>query len=86
MKRSEVERWAQENEVTLVLLDGADEAIEGVISEGLENPKVVYSKEKFLRVLESEGMMREEALEFFDYNTLRALPYMGKNAPCFMET
>lgn len=28
----------------------------------------------------------EEALEFIEYNTLRALPYMGNDAPIILDT
>lgn len=84
MTRQQVEIWAKENDEPLVLLDGLDLAIEGIISEGLKNPKVVYSKEKTLRALRLQGMNKTEALEWFDYNILRALPYMGKYAPVFL--
>lgn len=46
MTRKEVEQWADENDVRLVLLDGFDDAIVGIASDGLEFPKVVYSKSK----------------------------------------
>jgi len=44
--------------------------------------KAVYDYNKMIECLESEdGMDYEEAAEFIDYNTIRALPYMGPNAP-----
>lgn len=85
MTRNEVERWAEENDVTLVILDGLDDAIVGIASDGLECPKVVYSKSKVVDALVSDGMTRDEALDWYCYNTLRSLPYMGKEAPIFLE-
>lgn len=39
--------------------------------------RVVYSFEKMVECLmEEDGMEYEEAVEFIEYNTIRALPYM----------
>jgi hypothetical protein len=44
--------------------------------------RVVYSFEKMVECLvEEDGMSYEEAVEFIEYNTIRALPYFGPNAP-----
>lgn len=86
MTAEEVKIWACENETELVLLDDLDEAIEGIISEGLPHVKVVYSKEKAIEIFRSYDMTEEEAWDHFEYNTLRSLPYMGDAAPVFMET
>ena len=32
-------------------------------------------------LMEEDEMEEEEAIEFIDYNTIRALPYMGDNVP-----
>ena len=31
------------------------------------------------------GMSRDEAVEYFEYNTVRTIPYMGSAAPIIME-
>ena len=31
--------------------------------------------------IEKEGFTEEESIEWIDYNTIRALPYIGENAP-----
>lgn len=55
-----------------------DEAIIGLSSEGL----IVYSESKILISLqENDGMDYEEALEFYEYNTVRGIAYAGKKAP-----
>lgn len=44
--------------------------------------RVVYSFEKMVECLmKDDGMSYEEAVEFIEYNTLRAIPYFGPNAP-----
>ena len=48
--------------------------------------KVVYDYEKMVECLVKEdGMECDEAMEFIDYNTIRACPYMGENAPIILK-
>lgn len=55
-----------------------DEAIIGVTDEG----NVVYDFFKMVEHLtEKDGMEFEEAVEFIEYNAVRALPYAGEGAP-----
>ncbi len=50
-----------------------------------EDGRVIYSYEKMVESLMSDdGMDREEAMEFIDFNTVRAIPYMGEKAPVIM--
>lgn len=47
-----------------------------------EDGRVIYSYEKMVEHLVNEDEMEEiDAMEFIDYNTVRALPYMGEKAP-----
>ena len=56
-----------------------DDAIVGV-SDG----RVVYDFNKMVECLvNDEDMSEEEAIEFIEYNTIRALPYI-ENAPIVM--
>ena len=56
-------------------------AIIGVSNDG----RLVYSYSKMVECLmHSEKMSDEEAIEFLDYNTLRAIPYMGEKAPIIL--
>ena len=53
-------------------------AIEGLDGDG----RLIYSYEKMVQYLmETDGCSYEEAVEFIDYNTVRALPYMGDMKP-----
>ena len=57
--------------------DYAD-AVIGVSEQG----RVVYDYGKMVsHLVENDGMDEEEAMEFIDYNTIRALPYAGDLAP-----
>ena len=57
-------------------------AIIGVDTEG----RVVYSFEKMVKYLiDNEKMTEEEAIEWIEYNTIRALPYMGNKAPIIVK-
>ena len=37
-------------------------------------------------LIKNEGFTEEEAMEWIDYNTLKATPYMGSGAPIIMYT
>ena len=55
-----------------------DDAIIGVSYDD----RVVYDYDKMIECLMLEdGMSMEEAQDFIDYNTLRALPYAGNCGP-----
>jgi len=58
-----------------------DEAIVGTDQAG----RLIYSYEKLIETISShDGMTYEDAMEWVDYNTLRAIPYMGEFAPIIM--
>ena len=59
-----------------------DNSIIGVSTDG----RVVYSYEKMIEELvKDEGLSEIEAMEWIDYNTVRALPYGGPNSPIICE-
>ena len=58
-----------------------DGSIVGVTTDG----RVVYDYDKMIEeLMEDEGCSYEEAADWIDYNTIRALPYAGENAPIIM--
>lgn len=66
-----------------VVFDGPDydEAIVGVTEEG----QVVYDYDKMVHcLLAFHSMTEDEAIDFIEYNTIRALPYV-QNAPIIMN-
>ena len=47
-----------------------------------EDNRAVYDFDKMVEYLmEKDGLTDIEAVEFIDYNTIRALPYFGEGAP-----
>lgn len=49
-----------------------------------EDGRAIYSYPAMISSLIAEGMTEEEAVEFIDYNTLRAIPYLGEKAPIIL--
>ena len=59
-----------------------DESIIGISDNG----RVVYDFNEMIKeLMDRENMSELEAIEFLEYNTLRAIPYMGKEAPIIMR-
>lgn len=63
-----------------ILLDGLNGGIVGIDVDG----HIVYSYDKCVECMVKQGMTDEEAMEWIDYNTIRAIPYMGENKPIMM--
>ena len=58
-----------------------DDALIGVT----EDCRAVYDFNKMVRwLVETEDFTDEEAIEWIEYNTIRALAYMGDDAPIIM--
>lgn len=81
MKDEEIEQLLLDNDLTdTVYLTGYNyySAIIGYTDDG----GLVYSYEKMIEYLIKEAeMTQEEAIEWIDYNVLRAIPYMGDTKP-----
>ena len=59
-----------------------DNSIIGVSTDG----RVVYDFDTMIQeLMEDEGWTVEESIEWIEYNTIRALPYLGTNAPIICE-
>ena len=58
-----------------------DDALIGVSDDG----RAIYDYNKMVEwLVVEESFSVEEAMEWIDYNTIRALPYMGERAPIIM--
>jgi len=67
-----------------VLLDGLDDAIVGIV-EDFHGPRILYSQQKILTILQERDLMTQsEAEEFYDYN-IKGL-YVGEQNPVFLIT
>ena len=61
-----------------------DEAIIGIASCAGREDVVAYDRSRCIELLMAEGMDRDEAEEFFEFNTVGA--YMGEMTPVFIDT
>lgn len=60
-------------------------AYDGAIIGITTDDRVVYDYNKMLEdLVVNEEFTLEEAMEWIDYNTIRALPYTGENGPIIM--
>lgn len=58
-----------------------DDALIGVSEDG----RAIYDFEKMVDwLIKEEGWTDDEAVEWIEYNTIRALPYFGEGAPIIM--
>lgn len=58
-----------------------DDALVGVTEDG----RAVYDFDKMVAwLVEKEGFTADAAIEWIEYNTIRALPYEGEEAPIIM--
>jgi len=58
-----------------------DDALIGIS----EDNRAIYDFDKMVEwLVKEESFSAEEAIEWIEYNTIRALPYMGDKAPIIM--
>lgn len=68
-----------------VILDGLDDAIIGIVEEFGNSPRILYSKDKIIEILQKRDLMTfSEAEEFYDFNILGL--YAGEQNPVFLVT
>lgn len=65
-----------------IVLDGLDNAVIGVDQNA---ERLVYSINAIVDCFVEEGMEPDEAIEYYEYNTARAVPYI-ENAPILIYT
>ena len=67
-----------------IKLDGLDNAIVGIV-EDFHGPRILYSRDKILQILEERDLITySEAEEFYDFNILGL--YAGEQNPVFLVT
>lgn len=58
----------------------------GYTRDAYENYHAVYDEQLILEMLKTDDDMTEdEALEWYEYNTRRSLPYMGDYVPIIIS-
>ena len=73
---------ADELGVELLTADGFDEAVLG-IGRQFDRMMVVYDRSRCIELLMADGMTRDEALEYFEFNVAGA--WVGESTPLFLE-
>jgi hypothetical protein len=81
-KRAAVDEWLDVLEAEAMLADGLDDAIIGVVEQKGGQPLVCYDRGEVIAIHMRQGMDREEATEFVDFNVTDA--YVGPGTPCFL--
>ncbi len=76
----DVIEYIKELNLEATYFTGMDKCIVGT-HEGPDGTVLVYDYNLIIDLYIEEGMSEEEALEFYDFNLERTLPYMGKSAP-----
>lgn len=67
-----------------IILDNSafDNSIIGVTLDG----RLIYDYDKMIEeLIEDDGMTFDEAMDWIDYNTIRALPCAGSMAPIIVQ-
>ena len=50
-----------------------------------EDYRAVYDFDKMVGwLMDTQGFTHDQSVEWIEYNTIRALPYMGEDAPIIM--
>lgn len=73
-RRQIIEEMLEHADANKPILDGLDAAIIGVSDASMD---IVYSKSKILEVFKGMGMDHAEALEFYEFNTMRVAEQLG---------
>lgn len=59
-----------------------DDALVGISDDN----RAIYDYDLMVEwLINTEGFSEEEAMEWIDYNTIRALPYFGEGAPIILH-
>lgn len=85
MTYDEVVSYAEENNIAIKMFDNPSFP-NSILGLTLDD-RVIYDMELMISDLMIEdNISYSDALEFIEYNTLRALPYMGNDAPIVLYT
>ena len=80
-KRELVAEYGTNIEQDILLADGFDDAIVGIIRG--DPAKAVYDYGKMVDVLMGDGMSEIDAIEYLEYNVVNA--YVGEKTPHYMD-
>ena len=84
MKASLTETLTDLGAEEALIMDGFDDCVVGILERfGIDQPIVVYDREKVIaKLMDRDGMTHEEALDFYYFNQLGA--WVGEKTPAFL--
>lgn len=83
MTSAEIIASLREHYPDLLLADGFDDAVIGLVDGACREPVVCYDFARCVQILVAGGMEEDEAIEYLEFNTLGA--YVGKETPLFVH-
>jgi hypothetical protein len=81
-KNEKLSEWVASFNEEALLADGLEDALIGVAERCSHPALAVYDAEKCIEIMARRGMDREDAEEFFSFNTLGA--WVGEGTPLFL--
>lgn len=85
MTNEEVCKYAEDQEIDIKVFSNPSFK-NSIIGISYDN-RVIYDYDIMVYdLMKEEELSYEDALEFIEYNTLRAIPYMGADAPIILST
>lgn len=85
MTYDEIYSYADENNITIKLFDNPSYP-NSIIGLTIDNRAIYDMEQMIVDLMEEDKISYIDALEFIEYNTIRALPYMGGDAPIILYT
>jgi hypothetical protein len=81
MTNDDINKFLNERGITAHVLEGFNNAIVGVTTDCREEgdllfARITYDYDLCLGCLVAQGLSEDEAIEYFEYNALRALQYL----------
>lgn len=80
MTREQLQQFLEDQEVSVLLADGFDDAFIGVDLKS-DEPRAVYDEEKCIDIL-AKDMSHEDAVDYYHFNV--AGSYVGPQTPLFI--
>lgn len=85
MTYDEVYVYAEENNIPIKLFDNPRYP-NSIIGLTIDDRAIYDMEQMIVDLMKEDKMSYIDALEFIEYNTIRALPYMGEDAPIILYT
>ena len=80
----ELKEWLTDNEFDDTIMFECPDYVTAVVGISEDN-RLIYDYDKMAQhLVDTDNIEYDEACDFIDYNTLRALPYMGGAKPIIL--